>query len=867
MRKLRLRSALLISAVPLAAGCPDDTTPGDGSGGSTGPNSTGITATDTNDDTTSSTGDDSLDDTGTDESTSTGVEATCETILCGDPASCCQPDEDCINDACVPACTEGPRCGENLDVCCDAGDVCLSPSCVTPTGCCVDSFDCEAGEFCEPTLGNPDDEDACPVGQCLPQQDPVVCEIQPDFQDVEVTLEWSITGIERPSDEMEGVDQPDDCDDTMVNGCDPLESLSMPAVGDIDGDGMPEVVVNTWRAVDGDGGSASGGFYGHIVVLDGTTGNIQFRVQGEPGDGLPGSWGRSTVGIANVDDNPLPDIVYVGRPEVSIPPFANNSSRIRAVNGLGQELWASEDPMGDPFYVYVRHGAPSFGNWDSDDASEIVFGTTILDNDGVVVFDQPNPDFSSPMAPGGGGTYGSNGNYWGGISAIADLNGDGVDDIVSGREAWEVDWVENVVGPPTVTLTRMWAQGTTDTYSDGYPAVADIDLDGDPEVILVGEGNLYVLEGDTGELWCGIDPDGDASDCPTVAERTQPLVLSGVEPTRGGPPTVADFDGDGLPEVGIAGDDSFTVYDFYRAGEDIVQPGGFPPPNLGEIFVRWTNTTQDASSKTGASVFDFQGDGVAEVVYGDECYLRVYDGSTGSPILEIENSSATIHEYPIVVDVDADGNSEILVVANLQDADDNCIAEIPGYEPRHGVFVYGDPNDQWVRTRRVWNSHEYHVTNATSEGAFPPMGQLPNWAEVGLNNFRQNAQGEGVFNAPDLTVQLAIGSSNCLDDEWEVIATVRNTGSLGIGAGIPVTLYEGTDATGELVGTQDTQVPLLPGGETSMSWLVDTPGEEELNFFVLVDNDNGDPDSGILNECNEDNQTSTATSISCGIEG
>jgi hypothetical protein len=79
------------------------------------------------------------------------------------------------------------------------------------------------------------------------------------------------------------------------------------------------------------------------------------------------------------------------------------------------------------------------------------------------------------------------------------------------------------------------------------------------------------------------------------------------------------------------------------------------------------------------------------VVYADECYMRVYSGVDGAVILEEPNSSATIHEYPLVVDVDGDGNSEIVVVAN--DVANNCAA-IEGYEPRHGVFVYGDAFDR-----------------------------------------------------------------------------------------------------------------------------------------------------------------------------
>jgi hypothetical protein len=798
-----------VSLITLATGCPDDpVTPVDDTGTTTSP------FTDTlPDDTTSTTAVDSSSSGGTTvipDGTGTTGEV-CETILCG--GECCEPEQECVNEQCLPPCPSEVRCGDNQEVCCDEGQVCLASECATPTGPCVDSFDCDEGEFCEPTLD-----------QCLPQPDPLDCEILPDFQDIEVTLEWSYE------------------DDQII---------SMPVVGDIDGDMLPEVVVSTYYATDPNGSSLE--FYGEIIVFDGTNGQEQFRVENDPAADNYGSYSRSTVGIADVDDNALADIVYVGRPQVNIAPFVNNSSRIHAINGLGQHLWASHAPDGSDYYIYVRHGAPAFANFDDDDASEIVFGTAVLDNDGTVVFDQSN------VWARGGGVYGSNGDYLGGISAIADLTGDGYPEIVSGNQAWTVTWDQPAMGPPDVTLTLLWEY----IGPDGFPAVADLDQDGDPEVVLVGDpapynvldGIIIVLDGATGQLWCGVDPT-DALCQADPGLRTSPIVIPGGG--RGGPPTIADFDGDGRPEIAVAGGSSYSVYDLNRMGEDVVQPAGNPPPGAGDIYVRWTSVTQDQSSNvTGSSVFDFQGDGIAEVIYADECYLRVYAGDTGNIILEQQNSSATIHEYPIVVDVDDDGNSELLAVANDANAMTDCGA-IPGYVTRRGLFVYGDVNDQWVRTRQVWNSHTYHVTNSTSSGLTPAM-ESNNWDDPSLNNFRQNFQGSGVFNAPDLEVNLSVGLANCLEKEFEVIATIRNTGSIGVPAGIDVTLYRGTDATGELVSTQQTVVPLLPGAQTNISWLEPNPGAMPQDYFVVVDAD----DVELVTECVEDNNTALATSVAC----
>jgi len=795
-----------ISLVSLATGCPDDP-PGHVDEGTS---TTGVFTDTLPDDTTSTT---AVVDEGSSSSSSTTVYIddtttggpVCETILCD--AECCEVDYECVNEVCLPPCPSEIRCGDNQEVCCDDGQVCLAGDCATPTGPCVDSFDCEEGEFCEPTLD-----------QCLPQPEPLDCQILPDFEDVQVALEWSF--------EEEQV-------------------ISMPAVGDIDGDMQPEVVINTYY-------SEAAEYTGEIIVFDGTNGSEQFRVVNNPMADSYGSYSRSTVGLSDVDDNGLADIVYVGRPAVNIPPFANNSSLVHAVNGLGQHLWASHAPDGSPHYIYVRHGAPAFANFDDDDASEIVFGTAVLDNDGTVVFDQNNALMR------GGGVFGSNGDYYGGISAIADLNGDGYPEIVSGSQAWTVSWDQPAMGPPDVTLTLLWEY----IGPDGYPAIADLDQDGDPEVVLVGDpapynvldGQIIVLDGATGQLWCGVDP----TDALCVADpnlRTAPIYIPGGG--RGGPPTIADFDGDGRPELAVAGGSSYSVYDLNRMGEDVVQPAGNPPPGAGDIYVRWTSVTQDQSSNTtGSSVFDFQGDGIAEVIYQDECYMRVYAGDTGNIILEQENSSATIHEYPIVVDVDDDGNSELLVVANDANAMTDCGA-IPGYVTRRGLFVYGDVNDQWVRTRQVWNSHTYHVTNATSAGLTPPM-ESNNWDDPTLNNYRQNFQGSGTFNAPDLEVNLSVGLENCMQMQYEVIATIRNTGSIGIPAGIDVSLYRGTDATGELVSTVQTVVALLPGAQTDVSWLEDTT-PTGTDYFVVVDSDDVD----LVTECNEDNNSASANAVAC----
>lgn len=810
----------MLSIAAVLAGCSDEPRATDDDGSATsGPITTATNPT--GNDSSTTTGDESSTGPAADGSSTTSGPPidSCETIDCD--GVCCAAEEECVLQACVPACDSGVRCGDDLTVCCPGGDVCLENECVTPGAACLDSYDCPEGEFCELTL-NPDE----PEGQCLTQPEELTCEILPDFQDIELTLEFAW--------EEEPI-------------------ISNPVVADIDGDDLPEIIVNTtFYDENGDGSGNTGSTEGHrtglIVVFDGTTGEEQFRIVNEPQNcqssetcSVYGSYGRATIGVADVDGNDLPDIIYAGRP---LPNPTLNQSYVHAFNGVGQALWRSSEP------IYIRHGAPTFANFDDDPESEIIYGAALIDNDGTVVWNED----------GDGGLFGSPANYRGPISVAADVTGDGYPEIVSGRHAWTVDWVSGG-GPPAVTLTELWDAGG----ADGFPAVADFDQNGTPEVVLVAGGEVRVLDGATGELWCGVDEDG--SDCDgNDAARTQPLpfpeIIVDVTEDRGGPPTIADFDGDGRPEFAAAGAGGYVVFDLNRDGEEVSQPDGALPPGPGDLYVRWFAATQDQTSRsTGSSVFDFQGDGVAEVLYADECFMRVFNGETGEIIAEEMNSSATIHEYPIVVDADGDGNSEILVVANDNNAAVRC-DEFKDYEPRRGIFMYGDPNDSWVRTRKVWNSHTYHVTNSDARG-LTPEAEDDNWTVPGLNNYRQNFQGAGVFNAADLAVDLQVDFQNCLDEAFEIQAIVRNEGALGVSEGIDVTLYAGTDNSAPVVSTKQTEVGLLPGAFTIVSWLVDAPGGDPLEFYVEIDSD----DEGPILECDErDNSAATAT-VSCPPAG
>lgn len=733
----------------------------------------------------------------------------CTGVLCGDPALCCDQGSECIQGACSITCDTGIRCGESLDLCCAEGHLCLGALCAQPGSACLDSYDCmQPGEFCEPT-----------IGRCLPQPDPLGCEIQPIFGALTVQVE---SFFDRK-----------DAEDLNE------EIISIPVVADLDGDGIPEVVVNMARQ-DGTNWPT-----GTIVILDGS--DVSTIEKGpflhDPDNGSYGANGRTTLALGDVNGDLQPDIIYNARPSggPTASGLATNVGPIVAIDYEGNLLWTSHNAAGQMTGYNLGNAAISTANLDSDPETEIIIGGLILDHDGTEL-----------ASVGAGVNEGTNDGYTGGITAIADLDDDGQPELVSGKSAWKISIDQ---GPPVVaTVTNYW----TSVGTDGYPAIADFDQDGTPEVVVVSATSVRILNGQTGVLWCG------QASCPAPADLTQPMLLPG-GPTanRGGPPTISDFDADGRPEIGVAGGQAYTVFDINRPSESL-ETFGTPTPaavGTGELFYRWSYATKDASSNsTGSSVFDFQGDGAAEVVYADECYMRVFSGTDGTVQLELQSTSATIHEYPLVVDVDADGNSEILIVSQIAGAASNCAGEVPAVVPRQGLYVYGDSNDEWVPTRQVWTQHTYHVTNTGSDGNVP-MTELDNWLQPGLNNYRQNVQGDGVFNAPDLALDLSVQLEACGTNQLLLQARVSNLGALGIAPGVSVEFFEGSDETGTLLGTALTPVALLPGQSTTVSLEIPAPAQP-ANYFSRVD---GDSASGVVEECNEGNNTDATTGAACDI--
>ncbi|NUP14407.1 MAG: hypothetical protein HOW73_50905 [Polyangiaceae bacterium] len=565
-----------------------------------------------------------------------------------------------------------------------------------------------------------------------------------------------------------------------------VQVINMPVVVDLEKDGTPDVVIVTSNSY-----TSSGAAY--LRALDGATGAEKWTADADVNLDANRVQPRGTPAAGDLDGDGFVEIVS---PKMG--------GGLIAFEHDGTVKWTSTLANGTPWTTGVESATVAIANIDNTGSPEVIVGGAVFGADGVLRFDN-------------GVQVASQSNY-GGVSIAADLNADGDLEIVSGRRAWNPDG------------TLLWDNGA----ADGYPAIANLDLDAGniPELVSIAGGTVRVHDVATGQI---------------IASLTMPGTGAG------GPPTIANFDDDPYPEIAAANGTAYSVFDYTAT----------PAPALS---VKWSSPTQDGSSnRTGSSVFDFQGDGAAEVVYGDECYFRVYEGASGNVVYQIEMSTATIHEYPVVADVDGDNNTEVVVVGNdLNHLNGTVSCPYPDSDVKHGVFVFGDPNDNWVRTRRIWNQHAYHIVNVDSDGSIP-TNEPPSWVvPPGFNNYRQSNQGAGVFNAPDLVVTLGVSLEPC-PNRIELRAIVQNAGSLGVPADVKVDFYEGGPiGNGTLIGSATTQNALLPGQFEVVTWLVDAEVSSPGDYYVVVDGTEPEqPDS--VNECLEDNNAAAVTDVKCPV--
>jgi hypothetical protein len=773
------------------------------------------------------------------------------------------------------------------EVPCESGEICSHGTCV-PGAACDGDDDCDFDTRCDAETGT-----CQPWTEAEPAHDEACVQlIPPGILAPAVRCEFSEAP---PGDPFPGhVD---------VQGTPVVVNFNVPSDA-----GPPSIAASFTPTYTAAQGSYSEG-EGVIRVLRGTDCSLEVNLGGVDydGDDTP-EWTVSSASLAvgDLDGDASAEIVAFGR-DGSLLAFTRKA-------GVWDLLWKAPRPDGAPWNACAQVGGfplvdrcslgwagPSIHDLDDDGVPEII-------REGVV-FDGPTGALRAGAPP----LYASAGS--GLFPTLADLDADGIVELTNGQRIWEYvadAWSED----PAFDAAGDKGPGLT-AFADFGP-YGSSGVASEPEIVVVRGSDVYLYALD-GALVFG------------------PIAVPG---NGGGAPTISDFDGDGLAEAAVAGQAYYTVYDPDCGATP--RDGGacaLGPCDLDGATctagagILWSRRTQDISSNvTGSSIFDFEADGSSEVVYGDECFTRVYNGQTGDVLFSQYRSSCTWYENPIIADVDGNFRADLVSPSNRAcspdgqgtaclaetltaegvdrqfnglrcEEDDDCVSgacdaglcrctasaeccadgtdaacEEVGYRcapPNEGtpgagntcralhphgvsgIRVYSDINDQWVRSRTIWNQHAYHVTHVNEDGTIPRTSEwTANWLEDDLNNFRQNVPGDPNANAiPDATAG-AFLFERCSGTAAVLEIDVCNRGAAPVGAGVPVGFY----VEGELVCEAATEGPLEPEEceRVECTWSSPPTSEASAVDVDVVVNEGGD-----IAECKGGNNDGIVQTVYC----
>jgi len=536
-------------------------------------------------------------------------------------------------------------------------------------------------------------------------------------------------------------------------------TFSPMVAGDMDGDGIPEVVTTRIEQSD-------------IYILDGVTGQIKVHIV-DPTTLWPGG---TAPAIADLDNDGFGEIVIVGYDQ-----------KLHCYEHTGVPKYTSTVLVGyDQRYQFSIPNIADFDNngWPEVNVGNQVFnGQTgaLLASGGTILSDGEHP---ARVAKG----YSFASTVPADVLPSSACFGCAGLEIVAGNQVLSVNLNTGLVLPVRFAPAP---------FSDGFTSVADFDGDGDLDAIVqgqkAGENTVYVWDIQTN----------------TILRQFKLLNNWSEGASR---VNVADLDGDSLPDI------SFVGHPWLYALRNDFTP-------------LWTNPVNDPSSITCTTVYDFCGTGTADVIYRSEEKLQVLDGAAGTVIWEDVCRSFTHVENPIVLDVDGDGKTEILIECGTNGS--SFDGTVFAYE------VVGAPN---IKSRPVWNQHGYFNTNINDDLSVPRYQQ--NQQIVGdkrkLNTF-MNQYSNPIFPSPDAVLTL-VDQPLCDQDSMILIVEICNAGDNLFPKNTPISAYIGNPQTtpAQWIGIVGVSTDIALGTCDTLTFKMPRVTNDSV-FLVLNDNHSAPP--------------------------
>ena len=383
------------------------------------------------------------------------------------------------------------------------------------------------------------------------------------------------------------------------------------------------------------------------------------------------------------------------------------------------------------------------------------------------------------------------------MPVFADYDNDGILELAGGNKVYKLQ-ISNYSGT-TGNTAELWKTISGNGTGDGVTSTADIDMDGFLDVVVVRNNYMYAWKPYTG-----------INSNPTlISACTYPSSYPGSRAL------LADVNNDGYPEILFNYAVGMTAYRY--------------DPNSQSLQLMWQQQTSDLGGATVMTAFDFNQDGSVEVVYRDESHMRIIDGVTGLNQAQFECLAPTDAESSIIVDLDRDGQAEIITSHSTYDVDHDFHANL--------IVFHAPANTTWAPARYVWNQHAYNTVNINNDLTIPTTNFNPatsftdpdNVVRRPFNNFLQQATTLDQYGRPFAQLMnLAITGEPSVEfqsDEIVVEMEICNNGGIPFLPPMYVTVY--TDS-GQVVQSIEFSTALQPGDCENITLVID---QSELKPF------------------------------------
>ena len=458
-------------------------------------------------------------------------------------------------------------------------------------------------------------------------------------------------------------------------------TLITPLVGDLTGDGFPEIVCFSTRSVNG-GSAITGG--------------------GNPGTKVKSVLvynGRTYARIAHFD---LPAYVsaFEATPYGLARPYGANALMVFActdnnlyafqLNGSGgaTQVWGPVSyGSGNDYATTV-----GFADFNNDSIPEVYVRNKIFNlTTGQLLLTVNSSNQGATYAHVGNST--ASGRKPLAASFASDVVGDSHCELLLGNEIHTIQIANpnGTAGNSATLYVTALISGVSGISADGHVQVADFNLDGHLDILhtcrpsMDNGGTVY------GYVW---DVFNNTVSTPIVQSVTLPGKSI---------PLIADIDNDDTVEVvlhcGVPGA-NVRAYKYHADSRTF------------SLF--WTKGYSEDSYSNSLTLFDFNQDGNNELLICDNDLISIVNGSTPeqaqTALSTLAFREVTIMQYPVIADIDNDGAAEIVFVGKRNSQ---------SYQGTLNILrSSGTP---WAPARPVWNQYMYNVTQVNKDLTIPAV--------------------------------------------------------------------------------------------------------------------------------------------------